>query len=148
MKPASRFLAVVLCLAAACSAWSAVTFQPEVLLMRTSENARDKSFKYATLKPVEVDDKTGFGTFNYRASAEGIVVDVTITVKKKAANGTLTVNVRVVRTKLNEAGGDQIARNKDFTFRPGTSLIVDNDWRLKDRGPDGVAEILQLTLVK
>lgn len=128
-----------------------ITFKPEVLLLRRSNEGKEASYKYAALTPKTLTGKEPAVTFGY--SADGRNVRVTITaVGPPDKDGSVKAIVTVLRKKPlpDGAGEDIIRRTVQKVFQPGKPLVADRDMRISedDTIPDGTVELLQLTLEK
>jgi hypothetical protein len=130
-----------------CAAATPLTFQPEVLLMKTADKGADRSFAYAKLKPVAIAGKENQAVFRYRADID--VVSVTITAKAPDASGVVTATVFTQRKRTLPDGNDETTNQTGiYKFTPGKSLIVDNRPRMMANNIDANVEMLQLTLEK
>jgi hypothetical protein len=128
-----------------------ITFKPEVLLLRRSNEGKEASYKYAALTPKTLAGKEPTVTFGY--SADGRNVRVTITaVGPPEKDGSVKAIVTVLRKKPlpDGTGEDIIRRTVQKVFEPGKPLVADRDMRISedDTIPDGTVELLQLTLEK
>lgn len=130
-----------------CLAASPITFQPEVLLMKTTGKGAERSFAYAKLKPAIITGKENQAVFRYRADID--VVSVTITAKGPDANGAVTATVLTQRKRTLPDGNDETTNQTGvYVFTPGKSLIVDSRPRMLANNVDANVEMLQLMLEK
>ncbi|HEY3266238.1 MAG TPA: hypothetical protein VGM37_04880 [Armatimonadota bacterium] len=122
------------------------TFQPEVLLMRTAQNGKEKSFDYVRMKPAVATGTPETATFMYRA--DGDTVTCTITVDSaSAASVRATLMIQRVRTAP-DGREDTTTKTQKLDLRPGKKLIVENQPHLESNGVDGDVEVLQVGLAK
>jgi hypothetical protein len=148
----SRFglalMAATLSLAAAPGrAADPITFQPEVLLMKTASRGTEKSFTYAKLKPAIPEGKNSEAVFRYRADTDTVTVSIKTTGPDTSGTVTATVFTQRKRT-LADGHDDTTNKTGVYKFTPGKSLIVDSQPRMLANEIDANVEILQLTLVK
>jgi hypothetical protein len=133
--------------AAGCLAATPTTFQPEVLLMKTTNSGAERSFAYAKLKPAVISGKENQAVFRYRADLD--TVSVTITANAPDANGVVKATVFTQRQRTLPDGNDETTNlTLSYTFTPGKSLIVDTHPRMMANNVDANVEMLQLTLEK
>ena len=150
MKTLCGVLAAAIVIAAAatgCLSATPISFQPEVLMMKTTSKGVERSFAYAKLKPAVISGKENQAVFRYRADID--VVSVTITTKAPDANGIVTATVFTQRKRTLPDGNDETTSQTGvYAFTPGKSLIVDSRPRMMPNNIDANVEMLQLTLEK
>jgi hypothetical protein len=136
--------------AVASAAPTPITFKPEILLMRSTEKAKETSFKYAALSPKTIDPEKKTAAFAY--SADNRNVSVTIKAEPPAKDGTVRAIVTILRKKPmpDGSGEDTMRRSTEKVFVPGKPVVVERDIRISEDNlvPDGTVELVQLTLVK
>ena len=126
---------------------AAVTYQPEVLLMRSVRDGAEKSFSHAKLKPITPEGRPLSAAFRYRAEED----TVTCTVKPAAPNaaGVIMTTVEIQREAVDAEGHKSVTTtSQQYAFTPGKSLIVATAPHAQENFRDNTVEILQLTLLK
>lgn len=140
-------LAAALALCGVARAAGPPTYQPEVLLMKSTHDGAEQSFEYAKLKPAVTSGNPAKATFRYRADLD--IVTCTIEAKPPDARGAVVTTVTIQRTGTDGDGNDVTSTvTQGHILMPGQSLIVHTHPRLLPDGHSRNVEILQLTLEK